>query len=217
MSELAYHILELEIACDRNDPRRVAPVLRDQYKCILDIGCGAGQTLIACDLSPGVFSCGVDIDEEALTLGRRLSQRIAFVQASGERLPFPDRSFEVVISRLSLPYMHLPGALREIARVLRPEGQIWFTLHPISMVFQNIAKSLKGWNAKHLAYQFYVLANGLSLHLTGKQFRFPFNRDKCESFQTVGGIVRAMRAVGFDQVRTYRGELFVVTASKQGE
>src|SRR5215470_18089535 len=215
MSELAYHMQELEIARARDDLRRVVPVLSDRFESVLDVGCGAGQTLIACEISPTTFTCGVDIDQEALALGRRLSQRIAFVRASGERLPFPDRSFEVVISRLSLPYMHLPGALREIARVLRPEGQIWFTLHPISMVFQNIAKSLKEWNAKHLAYQFYVLANGLSLHLTGKQFRFPFNRDKCESFQTVGGIVRAMRAVGFDQVRTYRGELFVVTASKQ--
>ncbi|MGH9766224.1 MAG: class I SAM-dependent methyltransferase, partial [Blastocatellia bacterium] len=194
----------------------VAPVLGDCYESILDIGCGAGQTLISCNLKPGVFSCGIDIDEEALALGKRLSGHIAFVRASGERLPFPDQSFEVITSRVSLPYMHLPGALREIARVLRSGGRVWFTLHPISMVFQSIARSLRERRPKSLAYQLYVIVNGLLFHFAGRQFRCPFNRDKCESFQTVGGIVRAMRAAGFDQVRADCGAFFIVTATKQG-
>lgn len=216
MSELAYHMLELEIARKREDPRRVAPVLSSPYGSVLDIGCGAGQTLITSNLKPTTFSCGVDIDQEALALGARLSRRIAFVRASGERLPFSDGSFEVVISRVSLPYMRLPAALREIVRVLKPGGQVWFTLHPISTSLRDVARSLKERNAKNLAHQLYVIVNGLLFHFTGRLFRSPFNRAKCESFQTAHGIVRAMRAAGFDQVRAERGRSLVVTASKQG-
>jgi ubiquinone/menaquinone biosynthesis C-methylase UbiE len=214
MSELAYHMLELEIARARDDPRRVAPVLINRCESVLDIGCGAGQTLIACEVTPTTFTCGVDIDQEALALGRRLSQQIAFVRASGERLPFSDGSFDVVISRVSLPYMRLPVALREIARVLKPGGQVWLTLHPISITIEGVARSLKERNAKNLAHQLYVIVNGLLFHFTGRQFSSPFNRAKCESFQTTRGIVRAMRAAGFDQVRPdHRGRIFVVTAS----
>ena len=216
MSGAAYHLTELEIARAVNDPRRAMPDLPDHYESVLDIGCGAGQTLIACGLKPGAFVCGIDIDEEALVLGKRLSRHIAFVRASGERLPFPDRSFDVVISRVSLPLMYLPDALREIARVLKPGGRVWFTMHTVSMALRGIARSLRERNAKNLIYQHYVIVNGLLFHFTGKQFRFPFNRDRCESFQTAGGIARAMRAAGFDRISAQRGRFFVVTASRQG-
>ena len=216
MSELAYHMQELQIARTREDPRRVMPDFPDHYESMLDIGCGAGQTLIASKLKPGAFICGIDIDEEALALGRRLSRRITFVRASGERLPFSDGSFDFIISRVSLLLMHLPVALREVARVLKPGGQVWFTLHPISMPLRSIARSIKARNAKNLAHQLYVIVNGLLFHFTGRQFRSPFNRARCESFQTASGVVRAMRAAGFDQVRAERGRFLVVTASKQG-
>jgi SAM-dependent methyltransferase len=214
MSDREYHILELEIACAKNDPRRVAPSLGGGFRRILDLGCGAGQTLIACDLSPEVFCCGVDVDQDALSLGKRLANNISFVRASGERLPFPDNFFEAVVSRLSLPYMHLPSALREIARVLIPGGQIWLALHPFSIAFDGFARSLKERNVKNLTYQCYVIANGIFFHFTGRQFRSPFNRDRCESFQTAGGVLRALRAAGLSQAQAARGEFFVVTASK---
>jgi ubiquinone/menaquinone biosynthesis C-methylase UbiE len=216
MSKLDYHTSELEIALAVNDTRRVMPDFSDHYESLLDIGCGGGQTLIASELKPDAFICGIDIDEEALAMGRRLSRRIAFAKASGERLPFSDGSFDFVISRVSLLLMYMPAALRETARVLKPGGKVWFTLHPISMPLRSIASSIKERNARSLAHQFYVIVNGLLFHFTGMQFRSPFNRDRCESFQAGSGIVRAMRAAGFDQVRVERGRFFVVTASKRG-
>lgn len=216
MSEIAYHLLEFEIARAANDPRRVMPFLSDRYVSVLDVGCGAGQTLIACDLKPGVFACGVDVDEEALALGKRMSSDIALARAEGERLPFADQSFDFVISRLSLPYMRIPEALGEIARVLKPGGEVWFLLHPISMTLRAVARSLRSLNLRNLIYQHYVIVNGLLFHFTGKQFRFPFNPDKCESFQTRRGVVRAMRAAGFQDVKVELDRFFVVTAAKQG-
>src|SRR6266545_5761324 len=90
MSELAYHMLELEIARTREDPRRVAPVLSGPYESVLDIGCGAGQTLITSNLKPTTFSCGVDIDQDALR-HRQSDARGGFRSSASRARPIPRR------------------------------------------------------------------------------------------------------------------------------
>ena len=64
-----YHRLELSIATDPNDSRRVMPRVESRHRRILDIGCGAGQTLIGSNLSDNVMAVGVDVDHAALALG----------------------------------------------------------------------------------------------------------------------------------------------------
>jgi len=213
MSEIAYHLRELEIARTVDDARRILPELPEAFESILDLGCGIGQTLIACDLPPNAFACGVDVDEEALAYGRKIADHISFVRASGEHLPFADGSFDVVISRVTLPHMHVPKALREISRALKPGGRVWLTLYPMTWVLRRAGVSLKAGNLKNFAYQFYVMANGVLFHLTGRQFRFPFSR-RYESFQTVRGVTRAMKEAGFENVRAEQSGFFIVTASK---
>ena len=213
MSEIAYHLGELEVARNVDDARHILPELPDTFESILDLGCGIGQTLIACNLPPETFACGVDVDEEALAYGRKMASHISFVRASGEHLPFADGSFDVVISRVTVPLMHVPNALREISRALKPGGRVWLTLHPMSLILSRAGESLKAGNMKNLAYQFYVMTNGVFFHLTGRQFRFPFNH-RCESFQTVKGVTRAMKEAGFENVRAERDRFFIVTASK---
>ena len=213
MSEIAYHLGELEIARNVDDARHILPELPETFESILDLGCGIGQTLIASNLPPKTLACGVDVNEEALAYGRKIADHISFVRASGEHLPFADDSFDVVISRVTLPYMHVPNALREIARALKPGGRVWLTLHPMSLILRHACESLKAGNVKNFAYQFYVMTNGAFFHLTGRQFRFPFNR-RCESFQTVKGVIRAMKEAGFENVRAEQNGIFIVSASK---
>ena len=50
-------------------------------------------------------------------------------------------------------------------------------------------------------YQSYVVANGFALELLGRQFRFPANRRRCESVQSVRGIARALSREGFGDVQ----------------
>jgi SAM-dependent methyltransferase len=215
MSTLEYHLEELAIARTQSDPRHVMPELPAEFDSILDLGCGAGQTLIACALQPGVLACGVDIDEEALRYGSRLAPEINFVRAGGEALPFADQTFAVVISRVALPYMHIPTALREMARVLKPGGHLWFTLHSGALVRRWLMNALRNGNWKNAIYLGYVLLNGGLLHWLGQQLYFPFSPARCESFQTVGGIQRALAAAGFARVQTdYSPQVFIVKAVK---
>jgi len=213
MSEIAYHLSELEIARTADDSQHILPELPETFESILDLGCGIGQTLIACNLPPNTFACGVDVDEEALAYGRKIVDHITFVRASGEHLPFADGSFDVIISRVTLPNMHVPNALREILRALKPGGRVWITLYPVSWILHRAGEALKSGNLKSFVYQFYVMTNGVFFHLTGRQCRFPFTR-RCESFQTVSRFTKAMKEAGFVNVRAEQDRFFIVTACK---
>ena len=60
----------------------------------------------------------------------RTGRRARLVDAGAERLPFADGSVDTVVSTLVLCTVEAPDlALREIARVLRPDGQLLFIEH----------------------------------------------------------------------------------------
>jgi ubiquinone/menaquinone biosynthesis C-methylase UbiE len=101
---------------------------------ILDLGCGTGTLAIAAaeKAGPDGSVCGVDPSLELLARAERKARRagvdVRFLTAGGERLPFDDASFDVVLS--TLVFHHLPGpvvhdTIAEIRRVLRPQGR-WF-------------------------------------------------------------------------------------------
>ncbi len=63
------------------------------------------------------------------SLSRR-GRRARLVDAPAEELPFADASVDTVVSTFVLCTVDAPGvALREIARVLRPDGQLLFIEH----------------------------------------------------------------------------------------
>ena len=215
MEDIAYHLGELAIARDVGDPRRSVPTLPDRFHSILDLGCGIGQTLMCVPLPPGAIACGVDTDAASLQFGSRLSsQPVHFICARGEQLPFADRAFDVVIARVSLPYMDIPRVLWEIARIVKPGGHVWFALHPFHLVRDALRRAVREKDPRGVLFQTYTLLNGLALHVAGRLVRFPLGRRRCESFQTVGGMTRAMRRAGFESVHAHSDRLFVVTATR---
>jgi len=210
-----YHQLELAIATDPDDTRRVMPVVATSHGRILDVGCGAGQTLIGSNLSPDVFAVGIDVDHAALALGKHLNPAIHFVNGRGESLPFKNRFFDLVICRVSLPYMHISRALSEMARVTAVGGDLWLVLHPFSMTAKELGTNLTRLQLKAVVYRLWVLINGFSLNTLGKQLHWPGNETHYETWQTSKAMRRALWAAGFDQVRISHGKHFVVTARRR--
>lgn len=88
---------------------------------ILELGVGTGLNLPAYGSDARVI--GVDV---ALDLIRRARSRGAqAIVGDGERLPFPDATFDYVTSALVFCSIPAPAqALREVARVLRPGGRL---------------------------------------------------------------------------------------------
>ena len=211
-----YNLKELHIARNRDDPRRVMPPIRATDRVILDVGCGAGQTLIASDISPNVVRVGIDIDHVGLVQGHELDDKIAFVCGKGEVLPFKDESFDMVVARVSLPYMRTRPALTEFCRVLRDDGALWLTLHHFPFVAREFVRSLARLDVVRAAYRFYVLTNGVSSHVIGREFACPYTGGRVESFQTRGGMTRLLHNLGFVNVKAdTTGSFFIVTATKR--
>lgn len=202
MSE-QYHLGELKIAQDPSHPAHILPPPVPEGSCVLDVGCGAGQTLIAA--YPRRITFGVDIDLSALHLGRTLTQEIRFAAATAEALPFRSASFDVVIARVSLAYTDLRRSLAEIHRVLKPNGLLWMTLHPFEIPWQQA----KGSNLKGKLFFMYVVLNSALFHFGQRQFTL---FGKQESFQTESGTRRALQHCRFGEITINKARHFLVTA-----
>lgn len=96
---------------------------------VLDVACGTGEfeRLILAD-NPGQQMVGVDISEKMIEMARQKLQNypnVEFQLASASALPFPDASFDTVVSANSFHYFDDPDvALKEIKRVLKPDGNL---------------------------------------------------------------------------------------------
>jgi ubiquinone/menaquinone biosynthesis C-methylase UbiE len=95
---------------------------------VLEVGCGTGRTLA---LHPRELPVvGVDPDALVLRTARRRCPGTPLVQARAEALPFRDDAFATVVSSLVFCSVEDPEAgLREVARVLRPEGTLRMLEH----------------------------------------------------------------------------------------
>lgn len=99
---------------------------------VLDVGCGAGMdTLIAAQMvGPTGSVTGIDVTPEMAAKARRSVtvmglETVTIVEGSAEQLPFPDASFDVVISNGVIDLIPDKDAVfSEIVRVLRPGGRI---------------------------------------------------------------------------------------------
>lgn len=120
--------------------RRRRELLADARGAVLEIGAGTGHNLRHYPsgleelvlLEPGARIGGhIDLDRAPAGVPVRLEQ------APAEYLPFDDDSFDTVVSTLVLCTVSDPQrAVAEVARVLRPGGQLLFLEH---------VRAEKGW------------------------------------------------------------------------
>lgn len=100
---------------------------------VLDAGTGPGT--LARNIArhfPQLQVYGIDLSADMIRLARehamreRVEERVQFDIGDIAHLPYPDRSFDVVVSTISLHHwQELEQPLRELYRVLRPGGRVW--------------------------------------------------------------------------------------------
>lgn len=94
---------------------------------VLDVACGTGVLAreAALHLGGGGFVAGLDISPGMLTVAQQIAPQVAWRQGAAESLPYEDDSFDVVVSQFGLMFFQdRVGALREMMRVLAPDGRI---------------------------------------------------------------------------------------------
>jgi ubiquinone/menaquinone biosynthesis C-methylase UbiE len=105
---------------------------------VLDVGTGPGVLLVELAARrPDLRLTGVDLSPDMITAAarnlepfrERASARVGDVTA----LPFPDRSFDLIVSSLSLHHWdHPEAAVPELTRTLRPGGRIYIYDFPFA-------------------------------------------------------------------------------------
>lgn len=97
---------------------------------VLEVGCGTGTLSIAlARASSRSRVTGIDGDPDILDLARakESSHRVELVEGMADNLPFPDASFDRVVTSLLLHHLEPAvkgAALAEARRVLRPGGRL---------------------------------------------------------------------------------------------
>ncbi len=133
---------------------------------VLDVGCGGGRNVFY--LLQNEFEVhGIDPNPEAIDAVRGLAAQLApqapadrFKVAYAEDLPYPDASFDLVISSAVLHFAkghdHFDAMLRSVWRVLKPGG-FFFARLASSMGIEPLIE--------HLGHGRYLLPDGSERYL----------------------------------------------------
>ena len=92
-------------------------------KKVLEIGCGNGRITALIASKPKAL-VAIDPDNNEINTARRRVPGVDFQVGSGEKLIFPNESFDLVVFTLSLHHQDSDLAIREAVRVLKPGGEI---------------------------------------------------------------------------------------------
>lgn len=116
--------------CGVGNPFTLGPIHKGEV--VLDIGCGGGVDTLAAAImvGPRGKTVGIELVAEMLArarknLGETRLTNVSFREATAEDLPFPNESFDVVLS--NGVFNLIPDkarALAEVFRVLKPRGRL---------------------------------------------------------------------------------------------
>ena len=95
---------------------------------LLDVACGPGYVSAAVK-KLGAVPTGIDFSERMIAIARMMFPDIAFIQGNAQALPFPNASFDRVLSNFGLLHVSHPEmACAEACRVLKPKGRFGFSV-----------------------------------------------------------------------------------------
>lgn len=115
---------------------KIGSALRAPVRRILEVGCSNGFKPFALQRRfPDAEVSGIDPDAAAIALAQGMAERVdrdsmarvpTFREGVGEKLPFDDNSFDLVISLTTIEHVaDVDQVLAEMARVLRPGGVLY--------------------------------------------------------------------------------------------
>jgi SAM-dependent methyltransferase len=191
---IEYHLREYRGLLQTKPGAPVARMIGDAGGRILDVGCGIGQMLfwLARRSRPDLL-VGVDFDRNALGFGRNMSlsgsepgRPVRFAAADAARLPFLDRSFDLVICRVVLMSVPVRPVLRELARLVAPGGRLYLHLTGPGYYVEELLRGR--WKGS-----LFALLNGVLMHALGRQIRVA---RLWNNFQTVGRVVKILESEG---------------------
>lgn len=200
---------------------------------VLDVAAGNGNATLAaarhwCEVT------STDYVASLLDCGRARARAeghpVTFKEADAENLPFPDASFDVVMSTFGVMFTpNQEQAARELVRVCRPGGRIglanWTPESFIGQVFKTIAKyippapGLKSpalWGTQARLEELFAPA-ARQIHITRRQFTFRYHSPAhwIDVFRTYyGPMNKTYVALDVDKQAAFTYELLALMESR---
>lgn len=127
---------------------------------VLDLACGTG--IVARYVAPRLGAkgavTGLDLSPHMLAVARAAADgqglTVEWREGRAEQLPFPDRSFDLVLCQFALMFFaDRPTALAESRRVLKDGGRLWLSVwqsldrHPFYQTLNNVIQRRLGMSA----------------------------------------------------------------------
>jgi demethylmenaquinone methyltransferase/2-methoxy-6-polyprenyl-1,4-benzoquinol methylase len=159
---------------------------------LLDLGAGTGDLgREALRQQPGIHLVAADFSLEMMLAGREAGA-LPWLNADALRLPFPDKSFEAVVSGFLMRNVGgLDAALREQQRVLKPGGRMLIleTTRPLSGIFSPFVKF-------HMRF----IIPWIGALISGNREAYRYLPDSSEAFLSAEELAGRMAAAGFQKV-----------------
>jgi SAM-dependent methyltransferase len=195
---------------------------------LLDVACGAGQIAIPA-ARVGIHATGLDLApnwiEQARARAAAEGLIAQFDEGDAEQLPYPDASFDVVVSLVGAMFAPRPERVAtELVRVCRSGGRIimvnWTPAGFVGQMFKAIARHVSPprgvpsamlWGDETTVRQ--RLSEGIRAltltHHTYPAWHYPFGVPEVVEFfrQTYGPVQRAFAALDAEGQKTLRKDL----------
>ncbi|HMA41323.1 MAG TPA: methyltransferase domain-containing protein [Gemmatimonadales bacterium] len=117
---------------------------------VLDVACGTGivTRLAAQRVGNSGMVAGLDVNAGMLAVARSVASpagaEIRWYETSAEAIPLPEETFDVVVCQLGLQFVPDKGAaVREMWRVLVPEGRLIISVAAPNPVFEIMDQALR--------------------------------------------------------------------------
>jgi ubiquinone/menaquinone biosynthesis C-methylase UbiE len=182
---------------------------------ILDICCGAGQTLVAiCKHITPLLAVGFDIEVGNLLFARQQASvylgnpsPCLWLAANARDLPFRKNSFTHIIFRQALYLVDAEKAMAEMTRVLCSQGTVYIRVPSYRHAFGYFKRQ----GIRNIARGLFVVLNGIAFHFFFKQFKIYLKSKSmlyCEMFYTKRAIKNLCTKYGLDVqfVQTPKGK-----------
>jgi len=162
---------------------------------LLDVGTGTGDiALESLRSDPAVHVTAVDFTEEMMLIGcrRKGAEKIDWVRADAMRLPFPDKTFDAVVSGfLMRNVVDVSATLKEQMRVVKPGGRV---------VCLDTTPSKKGILRPVTQFYLKVVIPSLGRLLTGKGDAYRYLTKSTLNFVDAETLAVTMKNVGLEEV-----------------
>ena len=139
----------------------------------LEVGCGAHGLIFFFGTRNGV---GIDpLSDHYAGLFPEWQDKARTIAAYGEKLPFADGAFDIVLCDNVVDHAEDPRRIvEEIARVLAPGGLLYFTVNIHHPFYHVAASAHAGWRAAGIGFEITPFADH-TVHLTLKAARNLFD------------------------------------------